>query len=224
MLAFVLKKRDHNDTDEIITFFSEEKGKIEFLAKSTKKIKSKNSYILEPFSLLEVYSAQGKSWDRVTKLDSVKYFPELRKNTKKGLIADYSVKLIDKLTQISEKNSRVFKLLLSYLLFLQKNSLNPFVVDAFVLQLLSIVGFKPDLTLIDNISGFSLKEGCFKSEKGEYIIGCGQATAEKMRQAMKFNFQKPVEGELDSQLHNIIYKFGNYHLEQKLPDWRKIIK
>ncbi|MFB6181805.1 MAG: DNA repair protein RecO [Candidatus Magasanikbacteria bacterium] len=220
----MLKKRDHNDTDEIITFFSEEKGKIEFLAKSTKKIKSKNSYLLEPFSLLEVYSAQGKSWDRVTKLDSVKYFPELRKNTKKGLIADYSVKLIDKLTQISEKNSRVFKLLLSYLLFLQKNSLNPFVVDAFVLQLFSILGFKPDLSLIDHISGFSLKKGCFKSQNGDHIIRCNEETAEKLRRALKFDFQKSAECSLDAQMHDIIYQFGDYHLEQKLPDWRKIIK
>ncbi|MFB6225718.1 MAG: DNA repair protein RecO [Candidatus Paceibacteria bacterium] len=223
MLTLVLTKRDHRESDEIVTFLSKEKGKIQLLAKGTKKIKSKNSYLLEPFSFVDVQTARGKTWNRVTKVDGLEYFKELREDHNKGLIAGYSAKLVDKVLEEGEDTPGVFKLLLEWLSYLKNNPTNPFLLDAFVLQLISLVGFKPDLEPAEEVVGFSVSEGRFiESGAGSYLK-CSKETAENLKSALSVDFSKPEHLEYDPKMHNIIYKFSNYHLGQKLPDWRKII-
>ncbi|MFZ2978199.1 MAG: DNA repair protein RecO, partial [Candidatus Magasanikiibacteriota bacterium] len=60
MKAIVLSRRDFREADQIISLYTLEKGKMEILARGIKKITSKNSAHLEPFSLVEAEIIFGK--------------------------------------------------------------------------------------------------------------------------------------------------------------------
>jgi DNA repair protein RecO len=226
MLGIVLSKRDYRENDEIITFFTDKKGKKELLTKGSKKITSKNSYLLEPAVLVDFQYVSGKAWDRVTNVDEVEYFPKLRTNLKKGLIADYSVKLVARLTESEQSDENIFHLLLTWLYFLKKNVFKPVYIDAFVVQLLAEIGFKPTIRDKEEIDGFSIKEGRFSSRDSnsdQYFFSADKEDAERMKQIIQFEFTKPKDLGYDLKLHKLIFSFGDYHLENELSDWRNVI-
>ncbi len=226
MLGMVLSQRDYRENDEIISFFTEKKGKKELLAKGSKKITSKNSYFLEPAVLVDFQFARGKAWDRVTNVDEVEYFSEFRSDLKKGLIVDYSVKLVDKLTESDQSSEKIFRLLLAWLYFLKKNNFKPVYVDAFVLQLLAEIGFRPTINEKEDINSFSITEGKFSTKSdysNQYLLSASKKDAESMKQIIHFDFSEPKDIDYDRKLHNIIFKFGDYHLEKKLSNWRNVI-
>ena len=66
MQAIVLARRDIKENDQIVSFYTLEKGKVELLARGVKKITSKNSAHLEPFSFVDVEVTEGKEINYLT--------------------------------------------------------------------------------------------------------------------------------------------------------------
>ena len=74
MQAIILDRKDFKEFDQIISVYTKEKGKLELLARGVKKITSKNSAHLEPFSFVDIEIAPGKGIDHLTKVQSINYF------------------------------------------------------------------------------------------------------------------------------------------------------
>ena len=77
MLSIVLARRDFKENDQIISLFTEEKGKMEVLARGVKKIVSKNSAFLEPFFLVEAEIIPGKEVFHLGSVQPVNSFKKL---------------------------------------------------------------------------------------------------------------------------------------------------
>ena len=63
--AIILKRRDYQENDRLFCLYARDYGKIDVLAKGTKKISSKLNPYLEPFYLVKVMIAKGRvltSW------------------------------------------------------------------------------------------------------------------------------------------------------------------
>ena len=60
MLSIVLNRHDFRENDQMVSLYTKERGKVAVLAKGIKKITSKNSASLMPFSLLEADILPGK--------------------------------------------------------------------------------------------------------------------------------------------------------------------
>ena len=202
MLALVLKRRDFRESDQIISFFTKENGKIELLARGVKKIISKNSAHLELFSLISIEIAKGKEVDHLTKVQSVEFFRNIRMDLKKSLMASYIVSLVEKLTYTEEKDLYIFKLLNSWLNFVNKNEdVNWVLVDGFIVLFLRYLGF--DILYSDNISNVEIKKDLEILSKGDWQI---------------INNLKFEESEY-KRLHNFIYQFLLFQSEKKVADW-----
>ena len=67
--GFVLEKKDIREADRIFTFYTKEFGKLKFLAKGARKIKSKLRGGLKLFAFSEIEFIQGKGYKTLT--DSV---------------------------------------------------------------------------------------------------------------------------------------------------------
>ena len=91
MEAIVLSSRDFREFDQIISLYTKEQGKLELLARGVKKIISKNSAHLEPFSNVFIEIAKGKEIDHLTKVVPIMFFPNIRKDLSKSLSAGYLV-------------------------------------------------------------------------------------------------------------------------------------
>lgn len=143
MLAIVLARKNWRESDQMVSLYTRERGKVEVLAKGIKKIISKNSSNLEILSLAEIDIAQGKEIGYLTRVQPIKIFKNIYSDFDKIFIANYVVKIADDNILADERDESIFDLLISFLEFLdsaeQINSLN--LVTGFIFKLWHCLGF-----------------------------------------------------------------------------------
>lgn len=145
MLAIVLSRRDFGESDQIISLYTLEQGKVEALAKGVKKITSKNSSALEPFCLVEAEFAIGKELDRLIRARALNVFSGIRGNLDKSFMAQYAVALVNKMALAEEKDARVFSLLFDWLAWLEKaETAGTGLLYGFIVKLFKCFGFEPE--------------------------------------------------------------------------------
>jgi len=76
--GIVLKRGDYRENDRLFTILTREYGKIEVVAKGTKKILSKLNPHLEPGHVVRIMVAQGRGYDKLANATVVEHFPVLR--------------------------------------------------------------------------------------------------------------------------------------------------
>ncbi|HBU07144.1 MAG TPA: DNA repair protein RecO [Candidatus Magasanikbacteria bacterium] len=203
MLAFVLYRRDFREADQIISFYTLEKGKMEILTRGVKKITSKNSAHLEPFSLVEAEVILGKELNYLGAVQPINYFVSIRKKLQKSLAAGFLVSTLDKLLHEGEKDERIFDLIVSWLEYVdnQYTVYGIHLLDSYVVRLLSYLGL--DIVESDKIpTGIKNDLEMLSKENWEIIN--------------KLEYKKSV--------HDFIYKFLLYNTDRKVNDWGKILK
>lgn len=143
MMAIVLSRRDLREFDQMISVYTKEKGKLNLLARGVKKITSKNSAHLEPFSLVNIEVAPGKEIDHLTKVVPANYFSNIRVDLQKSLAAGFVASTTDKLLHTHEPDKKIFELLNGWLeyLNLQLTTYNLQLVDDYIVKLLKYLGY-----------------------------------------------------------------------------------
>lgn len=203
MYAFVLARRDFRENDQIISLYTEEKGKMEVLARGVKKITSKNSAFLEPFFLVDAEIVLGKEVLRLTKVQPVNSFKNVRADLQKILMAGYAVDLLDKLLQSGEPDKNIFLLIKSFLEFLDKSAdIQPIILDAFMVRLFKFLGF--DILYFTGID-LAMRKKLALLAQGDW------AKAASVMDKKNFLI-----------LHRAIYNFAIYHSERKLAYFSEI--
>ena len=237
MLSIILSRKDFRESDQIISLYTKENGKLELLARGVKKITSKNSAHLEPFSLVDAVVEKGKEIDHLTKVQPVEFFSSIRKNMEKSLVAGYIVSLVNKLTHAGEKEERIFELLLGWLKFVESLGVfNSVLVDGFIIRLLDCLGFSPETQCcvacgVEEVEGFYLAGGGVicqacreKKEKlGERILDCNMEQVKKLELFLTGDWQlinslKFEMGE-EKRLHNLVQEYAVFHSEKKIVDY-----
>ncbi|MEK7065182.1 MAG: DNA repair protein RecO [Patescibacteria group bacterium] len=143
MQAIVLSRRDFRESDQMISVYTKEKGKLNLLARGVKKIISKNSAHLEPFSLVDIEIAHGKGIDHLTKVVPVNYFSNIRADLQKSLAVGFVVSTTDKLLHTNEPDKRIFDLLKSWLESIsdQLSVISDQLIDDYIVKLLHCLGY-----------------------------------------------------------------------------------
>lgn len=142
MQAVILSRRDFRESDQIISVYTKEKGKLNLLARGVKKITSKNSAHLEPFSLVEIEVVPGKEIDHLTKVVPVNYFSNIRADLQKSLAAGFVVSTTDKLLHTNEPDKRIFDLLKNWLENLDRSIVYSLLsIDQYIIALLHCLGY-----------------------------------------------------------------------------------
>ncbi len=208
MKAVVLSRRDFREFDQIISLYTLEKGKQEVLARGVKKITSKNSAHLEPFSLVEVEIVPGKEIDHLITVQPINYFSEIRKDLKKSLASAYIVNLTDKLVHSGEQDERIFELLKTWLEFVDQ--CNPIklmesMLDGYIVILLYCLGFD---IVYSEIKNQEIKKDLEILASGDW----------ELINNLKFEI-----GEYQK-LHKKIYNYLVFQTERKVEDWDNLTK
>lgn len=146
MLAIVLSRRQVREFDEIISLYTFEKGKVEALARSSKKIVSKQSAHFEPGGVIECALIPGREINHIAKTQAIDYFPGFRLHLEKSRAAAYALSLIERVTPVGVPDKNFFWFLRRWLEYLEKTTTAATrMLDALVLGLLVCLGFKPEL-------------------------------------------------------------------------------
>lgn len=143
--GIVLKRTNLGEADKIVTFFTLDHGTLRAVARGVRRIKSKMAGHLEPFSLVELVIANGKSLDVITSARLLKSREDLLKRYDTLPIIFLLGELVDKLTAEAEPQPDIFHLLSEALEALERNA-PPLIVElGYKLRLLAALGHRPEL-------------------------------------------------------------------------------
>lgn len=147
--AFILKKQNLREADQLFTIFSKDFGKLKILARAIRKIKSKLRGNFQLFSLAEIEFIQGKTYKTLTDAILINNFSGIKKDLKKLKISHQITDLVDNLIRGQEPDQETWHLLKEIFEKLENCSL--FIVNClflyyyFLWNLLSILGYTPGL-------------------------------------------------------------------------------
>ncbi len=145
--ALILRRRDVNDADRVLTVLTPSDGKLELIAKGVRKTTSRKAGHLELFVHAALLVAQGRTWDIITEVQTVESFRHLRENLDAIAAASYVCELVDSFAESDDEVRPLWDLALFALRELDEapnsHELPANLLRWFDLQLLSLTGFQP---------------------------------------------------------------------------------
>jgi DNA repair protein RecO (recombination protein O) len=131
--AFVLKKENIGESDRSYTFFTEDFGKIELIAKGSQKIIAKLSGHLEIPSYVWIKFSLGRKNRLISALE-IENFLELKNDFFALRFSFEILDFLDKLTIFNQKDAHLFHLLSKTFFYLKENfKKGKFVLEFFLL-------------------------------------------------------------------------------------------
>lgn len=143
--AVVLKKLNVGEADRILTLYTPRLGKLSAAARGVRRPKSKLGGHLELFTHSSLMLAKGKSLDTISQAQTVSSFLPLREDLWRSSLAFYASELVVQFTVEHVENYPVWQLLLETLHWLCEAEDGELVLRYFELNLLSHVGYRPEL-------------------------------------------------------------------------------
>lgn len=145
--AICLRLLDYGESDKIVTFCTEEFGKVRGIAKGAKRSRRRFANALEPFSRSELlFSRRGSEGLALIEASDVTcHFPLIRADLEKTLIASYFIDLADHFLPEDKKNAPLFGLLNDFLKLLEARPAEEALLRFFEIRLLMLSGYDPAL-------------------------------------------------------------------------------
>lgn len=139
----VLSRKNFGEADRVITIFTKNNGKVSFVAKGIRNIKSRKKGHLEVFSNIKLSSVTGNGMDIITEAYTIHNFGRIRQDLKKTAVAYYLLETIHKITHDTEKNHELYTLLVDALKKLDSDERATDVKNNFTKEVLVLLGFWP---------------------------------------------------------------------------------
>ncbi len=230
MLGIVLTRHDIREADQQISLYTDESGKIEVLARSVKKITSKNSSHLEPYTCVYLETTWGKEKDVLTSVQSVESFSEVRRDLFKHASALFVVRAVDAIYKVGERDTRMFALLHALLTQMRdETAWRLYHLDMFFLQLACLLGFQPFVEVKHQREQyvFSLSEGSILDQESvsanEFFVS--EPVRAHIEATLADMAQAPLLHDHRSEFHDFVFTFLRFHLDSvALVDWKNIEK
>ena len=141
----MLRHVEVGEADRILTFYTLEYGKIQAIAKGIRKMRSRKAGHLEPFSRVELMLAKGRNLDVITQAEAQSTYENLRADLRLIAYAAYVIELLDRFTYEEGEQRQLYNLLVDTLTRLDEGAPAQTVVHYYEVQLMDLLGFKPQL-------------------------------------------------------------------------------
>lgn len=143
--AIVLRTWPFGESDKIVSFLTENHGKLTGIAKGAKRSRKRFVNSLEPFSLVNL-RFQDRAHSNLAFIlasDLSLGFKHLATSLEKIFFASYLVEITDGLIGEREENRLVFRHLRDGLIHLEKQAMSLSFLTFFELKLLELAGYRP---------------------------------------------------------------------------------
>lgn len=144
--AIILRARAYGEADKIVTFLSEEAGKLTGIAKGAKNSRRRFANCLDPFTLVRLHFRvrTGASLVFMESCDLLEPVGTLVEPAKFAY-GSYLVELVDQLTAEGQPLPELYQLLMEALDLLRHGPATAAFLRAFELHLLHLAGYEPQL-------------------------------------------------------------------------------
>jgi DNA repair protein RecO (recombination protein O) len=220
--AIILKKQPFGETDELITFYTQEAGKLRALAKGVKATTSKLAYVLQPLSVMRITTAGRGHLQKIIHATSIRLFRAVHSQTERVHAWYVAAELCLKATPDEQKNEELFALCLDFLEFLETTPPQPLVQACgsvkFKLLALTHLGLSPRLPLGEYVYVFSNHAGGFaRPPAASDARPVSPETCRLSRVLFDMPFSKLPQVLADpTELQELLTSFISYQLEREL--------
>lgn len=143
--GIIIKRQRVGETDNLITVFSNNLGKLILKAKGVRKVTSRKSPYLEPYNHVRLFVVKGKTLDIITEVAAIESFSFIRSKLDRLAYGFKIIEVIDRLLPERQPHETIFSLLVSSLRELDKVNSDQLgqIIDEFANQLLWNLGYLP---------------------------------------------------------------------------------
>ncbi|MCH7759384.1 DNA repair protein RecO [Patescibacteria group bacterium] len=148
LTGIVLQKKDFKEFDQLISFYSQEYGKVEVFIRSSRKITSKLAPIVaEPFALVSLKVVQGKNHYHLIGGEIKEHFKNILNSYQKLSKINFLFSQINQLLKLRKPDPKIQSLIVKFLR--KANNLDelklPIIFSAFLIKFLSFLGYQPEV-------------------------------------------------------------------------------
>ncbi|MGV7222107.1 MAG: DNA repair protein RecO [Nitrospinales bacterium] len=146
--AVVLRSMDLFETDRLITFMTEDRGKIKCVAKASRKMKNRYGAGLEPMSHIHIvyFGKENQDLYRLNSCDIIESFQKVRENYQKVYMGIYFLELTDNMLRDAHYEPKIYNLLTDTLHALKNQNEIETLCRLYEMKILALSGYKPLLT------------------------------------------------------------------------------
>lgn len=144
--ALILTHTNYGECDRFVRMLTPEHGKLSALARGVRKMHSRKSGHLEPFTLVSAQLFQGRSagWN-VSQVTTEETFARLSESLERTVLASYVAELADRFSDEETESRELFNLTVRTIRQLN-SSADPYpALRLFDFALLNLAGFRPRL-------------------------------------------------------------------------------
>jgi DNA repair protein RecO (recombination protein O) len=234
--ALVLRTRPFGESDKIVSFLTQDLGKITGIAKGARRSRRRFMNSLEPFSLIHLHLQDhpNRSLAFIVAAELLVSFKQLVTNLAKISYASYMVEITEGLIAEREENHLVFKHLRDSLSYLNENEPSLSFLTSFELILLRLTGYQPFLDSCKRCGGdrrrtaarwhFSFIDGgilcncCARTINPTFLIGAPAVAVLKNLQAG----HSPVTSAISlppsviTEIRSLLLQFIQFHLDREI--------
>ena len=230
--AVVLRHSDWGEADRILSLYTRQMGKVRAIAKGVRKMRSRKSGHLEPFTQVNLQLARGRDMFIVTQAEAINAYLHLRDDLVRVGYASYVVELLDRFTFDDDENPSLFHLLAETLKRLDQESGLFLAVRYYEIRLLDLLGYRPHLFHCANCENEIKAEAQYFSalQGGVLCPKCGPGAPEARpvsMQALKYlrHFQRSsyaqasrarISPDVNREMEQIMQYYLTYLLERGL--------
>jgi len=230
--AIVLKRRDQGEADRLLTVLTRDRGKLTLLAKGVRRQASRKAGHIEPFTLVDLLVAKGKSLDLVTQAETSEAHRALREDLWRSTWAYYVAELADAFTVEDDPQALLFELVAETLDRLNRGDDPALSVRYYELHLLGLVGYQPqlfrcvacDALLEPEVNFLSIQRGGALCPKhGAHLVDTIALPVNVLKVLRYLQTrdwsqvaQLQLSSQISGQLETMLARYIVYHLERTL--------
>lgn len=148
--ALVLNRQNYKEYDTLVTVYAKNFGKLNLIARGTKKIKSKLAAHLEPLVLCDLMILKGRGRDYIGASIVRNYYLNIREDLNKIYYAGKALNLFNRLVKEEHPDERLFYLITRWLDVLDNfkdcsKENGELLFSFFAFKLLAELGYQPEL-------------------------------------------------------------------------------
>ncbi len=142
--GIIIRVRDYNEADRIVTILTSEYGKVQAIARGCRKPKSRKRGLIQLFTHAEFALYRGRSLDTIIQCEGKEAFAGIREDLDRMAYAAYMAELLDGFAVSGEGQEELFYLALVclYLLTVEDPEL---VTRVFEVRIMRLMGYMPHL-------------------------------------------------------------------------------
>ena len=231
--GIIIAEKMMSDFDKILTILTPNMGKIECVAKGSRRPKSLLMAGTQFLCFGEYLLYKGSENYSMNSCETIELFYNIRTDLDKLKYAAYITKIINDVTTENQNNYKVLQLFLNTLYVISNTDKDlEFITSIFRIRLLSIIGYRPEIGECrtckkkENLTKFSIKDNGFKCEtcgrQDKGAIDMNETTKDAIRyiilaDAKKiYSFQVPKESIEELKIISKVYLTEKLEREYKL--------